>query len=84
MELGSTPFFAQDRYQCGPAALATVLVADGVDVTPDELVSHVYIPERKGSLQAEIIATTRRYDRIPYVIEPSFHDLEPCSHTLGG
>jgi len=75
VELSSTPFFAQDRYQCGPAALATVLVSDGVEITPDELVSHIYIPERQGSLQAEIIAATRRFDRVPYVLEPSLQDL---------
>src|SRR6266446_3803563 len=28
-ELDSTPFFAQTAYQCGPAALATVLAAAG-------------------------------------------------------
>ena len=38
VELAQTPFFPQDRYQCGPAALATVLGAAGVHVTPEELV----------------------------------------------
>ena len=37
-------------YQCGPAALATLLVASGVDVTPETLAPEVFIPERKGSL----------------------------------
>ena len=31
VELDATPFFSQDKYQCGPAALATVLVASNVD-----------------------------------------------------
>jgi len=30
LELASTPFFPQEQYQCGPAALATQLVAGGV------------------------------------------------------
>ena len=33
-ELTDTPFFPQEEYQCGPAALATVLKAKGRDITP--------------------------------------------------
>src|SRR5690606_15890104 len=58
--LDNVPFFAQDEYQCGPAALATVLVADGVEVTPEELVDQVYVPARQGSLQIEMLAAPRR------------------------
>lgn len=75
VELSATPFFPQELYQCGPAALATVLAADGVVVTPRDLTPYIYLPERRGSLQAEMVSTTRRYDRIPYVLRPSFGDL---------
>jgi hypothetical protein len=63
------PFFAQEQYQCGPAALASVLQAGGVVITPDQLVPQIYLPERQGSLQLELLAATRRAGRIPYVIE---------------
>ena len=66
VELSDTPFFPQTEYHCGPAALATVLGATGVDTTPDELTPYVYLPERQGSLQIDIVATTRRYERLPY------------------
>ena len=69
VELTDTPFFPQRDYQCGPAALATVLVASGVDVTADALVGRVYLPGRKGSLQPELLATSRSFDRLPYVLE---------------
>ncbi|HZF27081.1 MAG TPA: PA2778 family cysteine peptidase [Steroidobacteraceae bacterium] len=69
VELDSTPFFPQSEYQCGPAALATVLGASGVEVTPDDLAAKVYIPERHGSLQAEMIAATRGYDRLAVVLD---------------
>lgn len=69
VELRDTPFFPQQQYQCGPASLATVLVASGVGVTPDELTGKVYLPEREGSLQLELIAAARRYSRLPYVID---------------
>ncbi|HEX7719685.1 MAG TPA: PA2778 family cysteine peptidase [Woeseiaceae bacterium] len=71
VELVDVPFFAQDEFQCGPAALATVLVDAGVDVTPQALQSQVYIPDRRGSLQAELLAATRRHGRVPYVLPGS-------------
>jgi tetratricopeptide (TPR) repeat protein len=74
-ELDATPFYPQERYQCGPAALATVLVARGIDVTPDELVAAVYIPALRGSLPEEITATARRYGMLAYPLEPSLADL---------
>jgi tetratricopeptide (TPR) repeat protein len=68
VELVQVPFFPQDEYQCGPAALATVLVHSGVDVTPQQLVARVYVPDRQGSLQTEMLATTRSLGRVPYVL----------------
>ena len=73
--LDTTPFFAQEDYQCGPAALATILGASGIHVHPDALVPLTYIPGRRGSLQLELIATTRKYQRIPYEIEPKVEAL---------
>lgn len=75
IELSATPFFPQEEYQCGPAALATVLAYSGVAVRPDALISQVYLPDRRGSLQPELLAATRRYDRIPYVIPAEFPAL---------
>ncbi|MEN8108784.1 MAG: PA2778 family cysteine peptidase [Pseudomonadota bacterium] len=69
LELKKTPFFPQEEYQCGPAALATVLAATGISVSPDELTGKVYLPKRRGSLQLELIAASRRYDRLPYVLD---------------
>ena len=68
-ELVETPFFPQEDYQCGPAALATVLVASGVEVTDRELAGKVYLPQREGSLQLELVAASRRHDRLPYPID---------------
>jgi tetratricopeptide (TPR) repeat protein len=73
--LNDVPFFPQTAYQCGPAALASVLSTTGISVSPDELQSKVYIPERKGSLQTEMLATVRSYQRLAYVIQPELRDL---------
>ena len=75
IELESTPFFPQERYQCGPAALATVLSAAGTEVTADSLVPEVYLPGRAGSLQPELVAATRRHERVPYVLPPTVDAL---------
>ncbi len=63
------PFHPQTEYQCGPAALATVLGASGVATSPQALVPQVYLPGREGSLQLELVAATRRAGRIPYVLD---------------
>ena len=66
MELTNTPFFPQERYQCGPAALATVLGTYGLPATPEELVDDVYVPALKGSLPEEIVATARQQGMLAY------------------
>ncbi|WP_455376515.1 PA2778 family cysteine peptidase [Kaarinaea lacus] len=67
----SVPFFAQEEFQCGPAALAMLLRWSSVDVTPEQLEPLVYVPARQGSYPQEIMAATRQFDRLPYVIKPS-------------
>lgn len=75
VELTEVPFFPQDDYQCGPAALATMLNSYGVTVTPEQLVPEVYLPERKGSLQVEMLAAARRHGLVSYQIKPSLEAL---------
>lgn len=75
IELARTPFFPQDEYQCGPAALAMLLVASGVGVTPQALVPEVYLPERHGSLSLELIGATRRHGRLPFVLATTADEM---------
>jgi hypothetical protein len=75
VELTSVPFYPQEEYQCGPAALAAVLNWAGDFVTPDELTPQVYLPERQGSLQLELIGAVRRHGRIPYVLRPQLESV---------
>lgn len=62
------PFFPQTAWQCGPAALATVLVHGGVTTTPEALADGIYLPGRQGSLQLELLARSRRLGRVPWVL----------------
>jgi len=73
--LEDVPFFPQEDYQCGPAALATLLAFTGAPATPDALVSQVYVPARQGSLQLEMIATPRRWSRVPFQLSPRYADV---------
>jgi len=75
VEWQETPFFPQEKYQCGPAALATLLNASGRNVRPKELVAKVYVPGKRGSFQSELLAATRSYQRIPYEIPPNMSAL---------
>lgn len=75
IELYDVAFFPQKQYQCGPAALATVLNYQNINVLPEALTAKVYVPERKGSFQLEMQATVRQYGLIPYIIEPNIQTL---------
>lgn len=70
IELVDVPFFPQEAYQCGPAALATLLQDQGVPVEPDALVDEVYVPARQGSLQAEMLAAARARELVAYPLRP--------------
>jgi Peptidase_C39 like family len=74
-ELDAVPFFPQQDFQCGPAALATVLAFLGVPVGPDDLVARVYLPDRRGSLQIEMLAAPRSYGLVTMRLAPHFDDL---------
>ncbi len=69
-EVAALPFFAQDVDQCGPAALAMVARFAGVAVTPEQLRPQVFLPDRRGSLQLEMLATTRRQGLLAWPLPP--------------
>ena len=71
----TVPFFAQKEYECGPASLAMVMTAAGVPVQPEALVEQVYLPARKGSLQVEMLAATRRHGLLAFSLQPSVRAL---------
>lgn len=75
VELTTTPFIAQERYQCGPAALAMSLRSAGFAVSADALVPQVYLPQREGSLQVEMIAAGRRNGAFSVTIPPRMDAL---------
>lgn len=69
VELGRVPFFAQEDYLCGPAALAMVLDYSGLAVRPEDLVAQVYAPARQGSLPPAMVSAARRHGRLAYPLD---------------
>lgn len=67
--LESVPFHAQNAYQCGPASLAMVLNHRHISATPDGLKDRVYLPERNGTLQVEMVSAARERDLLVYPLE---------------
>lgn len=112
VELEGVPFYPQEKYQCGPAALATVLNyspatpaashsawtatptsadktvktesegASDTEISVSSLIPQVFIPGRDGSVQPEMLATTRRHQRIAFPIRPTFDAL--LGHVAAG
>lgn len=74
-QVGNVPFYPQEDYQCGPAALAMAAGAAGLHLTPEDLVDQVYLPGRKGSLQLEMLATGRRHGLLTYLLKPHMETL---------
>ena len=74
-ELTGVPYFAQDAFQCGPASLAMSLNAAGIAVTPETLKPELYLPDRHGSLQVEMLAATRRQGATAYQLAPELNDM---------
>jgi tetratricopeptide (TPR) repeat protein len=75
VELAQVPFFPQEEYQCGPAALAMAMKFAGAPVAPEALVDEVWLPSRQGSLQLEMLAAPRRHGFVSYRLAPTYADL---------
>lgn len=74
-QLEQVPFVSQEAYQCGPASLAMLLQFNGIQVTSGELKSLVYVPDKQGSFQVELIAATRQYNQMPVELSPDLQEV---------
>ncbi|MDQ7729921.1 PA2778 family cysteine peptidase [Halomonas sp. SpR8] len=82
VEIESVPFYAQTEFQCGPATLAMVLNHQDVETDVEQLIPQVFLPERDGSVQPEMLATVRRYKQIAYPIRGTMDEL--LGHLAAG
>jgi len=75
IELSEVAYFPQDEYQCGPASLAMIFQRAGLNIEPGQLKDSLYIPDKQGSLQVEMLAATRRHGLLAYQLQPSLQDV---------
>jgi predicted double-glycine peptidase len=75
------PFFSQEAYQCGPAALATVMDywygKSGKDtwITPEQIAADIYSPSAKGVLGFDLVRYARAHGFQTEQYEGSLSDL---------
>jgi hypothetical protein len=62
------PFINQDIGQCGPATLTMVLQYTGKNISVEEIAPQVITPNKKGSLQSDMISATRRQGLMAVII----------------
>lgn len=67
--VADVPFYPQEDYYCGPAALAMVLTWSGDNVTQHDLVSEVYTPARQGTFRSDVLGAARRHGRLAVTVD---------------
>jgi hypothetical protein len=75
VELSEVMFYPQALHQCGPASLAMLMQSSGVDLQPEQLTDYLYLPEKQGSLQVEMLAAARRSGLLAYPLQASLRDV---------
>ncbi|MBQ4828684.1 PA2778 family cysteine peptidase [Alteromonas sp. MMG017] len=64
--INNVPFYAQEQFYCGPTTLSEVFEYYGHGVSASDLAPQIFIPDKEGSLQLEMITATRQYNFLPY------------------
>jgi len=79
-QVSDLAFFAQEDFQCGPAALAAVMQHAGrTDANPEALRQAVFVPARAGSFTVEMLAAPRTWGllavRTPPELDAVLHEV---------
>jgi tetratricopeptide (TPR) repeat protein len=65
-EIKQVPFYPQQQYFCGPTTLSEVAAFYGLSKNPDDIARDTFIPGRKGTLQIDMVAATRKLGMVAY------------------
>jgi len=84
MELQNVPFYAQEGFQGGPAALAMVLAASGAPSAPSDLVRLVYDAQTNDSGRGAMIGAATQYGRVGYQLRSKQLDLDVVHQVQSG
>ena len=68
----NVPFYAQEKYQCGPASLAGILSYYGENVSPKQIAGEIFREEVRGTLSVDLalFARDRGLDAVWYEGNP--------------
>lgn len=75
VELSGVPFFPQRAYQSAPAALASLLTAQGEVITPGLLEKPLRLPQDEQGLAERIAEVANRHGLLVYPLEPTLEAL---------
>lgn len=75
------PFFPQEEYQCGPAALASVLAYWGVPADPGAIAEAIYLPHLRGTLSLDLLLYAERQGVRATLLPPSADALRAALLT---
>lgn len=74
--LSDVPFFKQTKYNCGPAALASVYNFLGVPQAVEEISRRIYSREQKGSLNLQLLIDAREQGLTATMYSGSFQRIK--------
>lgn len=74
-EQSNLPVVLQEPDYCGPAALAMVLTQAGLVADQQTLAGKVFLPERSGTLQAEMLSGPRQFGALAYELNGQLTSL---------
>jgi Tfp pilus assembly protein PilF len=74
--ISDVPFFKQTKYNCGPAALASVYNFLGVPQAVEEIAKRIYSREQKGSLNLQLLIDAREQGLTATMYSGSFQRIK--------
>ncbi|MDF2177431.1 PA2778 family cysteine peptidase [Aliiglaciecola sp. CAU 1673] len=75
IRIDSVPFIPQQDFYCGPTTLAEVFGYHHKPVSPEQIAPKLFIPEKEGSLQLEMVVATRQFGLLPYSKQSDLREL---------
>lgn len=71
----TVPFFPQEEYQCGPAAMASLLAYWGLPADPEAIAEAIYLPRLQGTLSLDLLLYAERRGLTARLLDPSAEAL---------
>lgn len=74
--IANVPFFPNDDYQCGPAALASLLKFWGAETPLETLRKEIYLDRIKGTLPMDLVQAARKRGLDAQMISGSLQQVQ--------